>query len=100
MVPHPLQLSVGSWRFLLALLAPDCIPSSFPLNIVFRIYDSCFASGIETIFGFSIALLKKNEEVLMSLKFDQILAYINTQMLQQYMVREGSSLFARDGLEC
>jgi hypothetical protein len=89
MVLNPLQLSVGSRRFL----------SSFPLNIVFRIYDSCLASGIEAIFGFSIALLKKNEETLMSLKFDQILAYINTQMLHQYMVREGSSPVARDGLD-
>jgi len=99
MVSNPLQLPVGSRRFLLALLVPDRISSSFPLNIVFRIYDSCLASGIEAIFGFSIALLKKNEEILMSLKFDQILAYINTQMLHQYKVREGCFTVAGDGFD-
>lgn len=59
----------------------------FPLNIVFRIYDTCLASGIEAIFGFSIVLLQKNEETLLSLKFDQILTFLNTRVFERYKVR-------------
>ncbi|KAG6831748.1 hypothetical protein H0H92_007900 [Tricholoma furcatifolium] len=57
---------------------------SFPLSVVFRIYDNCLASGIEAIFGFSIMLLKKNEEELLALKFDEILAYLNNQLFDKY----------------
>ncbi|KAF9241597.1 rab-GTPase-TBC domain-containing protein [Melanogaster broomeanus] len=38
----------------------------FPLDIVFRIYDNCIASGIEAIFAFSIVLLQKNEDIVSS----------------------------------
>jgi hypothetical protein len=54
------------------------------LEIVFRIYDNCLANGIEAIFGFSITLLKKNEEILLSLKFDEILNFLNTRLLDRY----------------
>ncbi|KAF9071745.1 rab-GTPase-TBC domain-containing protein [Rhodocollybia butyracea] len=56
----------------------------FPLDIVFRIYDNCLASGIEAIFGFSIALLHKNEDLLLELKFDEILAFLNTKLFDRY----------------
>ncbi|KAF8210302.1 rab-GTPase-TBC domain-containing protein, partial [Mycena galopus ATCC 62051] len=59
----------------------------FPLDIVFRIYDNCLASGIEAIFGFSIMLLMKNEDLLLSLKFDQILAFLNNQLFDRYKVQ-------------
>ncbi|KAJ7096293.1 rab-GTPase-TBC domain-containing protein [Mycena epipterygia] len=58
----------------------------FPLDIVFRIYDNCLASGIEAIFGFSVMLLLKNEETLLSLKFDQILAFLNNRLFDRYKV--------------
>ncbi|KAJ7703168.1 rab-GTPase-TBC domain-containing protein [Mycena rosella] len=56
----------------------------FPLDIVFRIYDNCLASGIEAIFGFSVMLLLKNEDILLSLKFDQILAFLNNRLFDRY----------------
>ncbi|KAJ7132747.1 rab-GTPase-TBC domain-containing protein [Mycena crocata] len=58
----------------------------FPLDIVFRIYDNCLASGIEAIFGFSVMLLSKNEDILLSMKFDQILAFLNNQLFDRYKV--------------
>ncbi|KAF9268891.1 RabGAP/TBC [Marasmius fiardii PR-910] len=58
----------------------------FPLEIVFRIYDSCLANGIEAIFGFSIALLHKNEDLLLKLKFDQILDFLTNKLLDRYKV--------------
>jgi hypothetical protein len=53
---------------------------------VFRIFDNCIASGIEAIFGFSIVLLQKNEETLLSLKFDKLLVFLNTQVFETYQV--------------
>ncbi|KAL0072388.1 GTPase-activating protein [Marasmius tenuissimus] len=61
----------------------------FPLEIVFRIYDSCLANGIEAMFGFSIALLHKNEETLLGLKFDEILSFLNTKLFDRYKVASG-----------
>lgn len=59
---------------------------SFPLEIVFRIYDSILANGIEAIFGFSIMLLRKNEDTLLTLKFDEILSFLNTKLFDCYLV--------------
>lgn len=56
----------------------------FPLDVVFRIYDSCLANGIEAIFSFSIQLLRKNEEKLLKMKFDEMLAFLNTKLLDAY----------------
>ncbi|KAG7098563.1 hypothetical protein E1B28_000496 [Marasmius oreades] len=61
----------------------------FPLEIVFRIYDSCLANGIEAMFGFSIALLHKNEDLLLNLNFDHILEFLNTKLLDRYKVERG-----------
>ena len=56
----------------------------FPLEIVFRIYDSCLANGIEAIFGFSVALLKRNEDALLALKFDAILSLLSNKLVDIY----------------
>ncbi|THV06821.1 RabGAP/TBC [Dendrothele bispora CBS 962.96] len=58
----------------------------FPLQIVYRIYDNVLASGIEAIFGYSIALLHKNEDILLNLKFDEILAFLNNKVLDRYKI--------------
>lgn len=63
---------------------------SFPLEVVFRIYDNVLASGIEAIFGFSLALLHKNEDILLSLKFDEILGFLNTRLFDRYKVASPS----------
>ncbi|KAI0326600.1 RabGAP/TBC [Cubamyces sp. BRFM 1775] len=58
----------------------------FPMDIVFRIYDNCLANGIEAMFAFSMALLIKNEETLLSMKFDQLLSFLNTRVFEVYQV--------------
>ena len=57
------------------------------MEIVFRIYDNCLASGIEAMFAFSMALLSKNEATLLSMKFDQLLAFLNQRVFEVYQVR-------------
>jgi ecotropic viral integration site 5 protein len=59
----------------------------FPLPIVYRIFDHLFATGVEAIFGFSIALLQSNEEKLLEFRFDSILDYIKSALFDAYLVR-------------
>ncbi|EGN99714.1 hypothetical protein SERLA73DRAFT_179863 [Serpula lacrymans var. lacrymans S7.3] len=70
----------------------------FPLDIVFRIYDNCLASGIEAIFAFSIVLLHKNEEALLQLKFDDILTFLKARVFDKYKIEstDSSTLEAQD----
>ncbi|EIW83073.1 RabGAP TBC [Coniophora puteana RWD-64-598 SS2] len=63
----------------------------FPLDVVFRIYDNCLASGIDAIFAFGIVLLQKNEDALLALKFDDILAFLKNRVFDQYQVRSGEA---------
>lgn len=65
---------------------------------MFRIFDHCLANGIEAIFGFSIGLLKKNEEKLLELKFDEILDFLNNKVLDQYRVNVFSLTIASSTL--
>ncbi|KAI6166121.1 rab-GTPase-TBC domain-containing protein [Pisolithus thermaeus] len=58
----------------------------FPLEIVFRIYDTCLANGVESIFAFSVALLQKNEDILLSMKFDEILIFLKQRVFERYKV--------------
>ncbi|KIY50347.1 RabGAP/TBC [Fistulina hepatica ATCC 64428] len=56
----------------------------FPLDAVFRIYDRCLASGIESILSFSIALLQANEEALLKMKFDEMLSFLNLKLFDVF----------------
>lgn len=60
----------------------------FPLDLVFRIFDHVWATGVDAIFSFSVLLLQKNEQTLLNLKFDQILEFLKTSLLDCYMVEE------------
>ncbi|KAG8884128.1 GTPase-activating protein [Tulasnella sp. 331] len=60
--------------------------SIFPLDLVFRIFDSVFGHGVEAIFGFSLTLLMKNEETLLKLKFDNILEYMKGELFDIYRI--------------
>jgi ecotropic viral integration site 5 protein len=62
----------------------------FPLDVVFRIFDNVLATGVEAIFGFSLALLQKNEESLLALKFDDILDFLRNKLFDAYKVPKGS----------
>ena len=84
MVPHSIFLPVK--RNLFDCQLPLLTHHSFPLDIVFRIFDNCLASGIEAIFGFAVSLLQKNEARLLSLKFDELVAFLNTGIIDAYQV--------------
>lgn len=95
MVPYVVQLQVS--RYLNTHLSqPTWQGPRFPLDIVFRIYDNCLANGIEAIFAFSIVLLQKNEAVLLTLKFDEILSFLKTSVFERYKVSKLIFNFSRN----
>ncbi|KAG4304821.1 hypothetical protein PORY_001874 [Pneumocystis oryctolagi] len=58
----------------------------FPINIVVRIFDVIIAEGIEALLKFSIALIKKNKERILSLKFDQLLTFLKEKIFLVYSI--------------
>ncbi|WWC85885.1 uncharacterized protein L201_000752 [Kwoniella dendrophila CBS 6074] len=58
----------------------------FPLSLVYRVLDIVFAEGIEAIFRFSLALLKKSEDKLLELEFEQILNFLQSDLFEVYRV--------------
>ncbi|WWC99290.1 hypothetical protein V866_006187 [Kwoniella sp. B9012] len=63
----------------------------FPLSLVYRVLDIVFAEGIEAIFRFSLALLKKSEDKLLELEFEQILNFLQSDLFEVYRVHGNSS---------
>ncbi|TCD71202.1 GTPase-activating protein [Steccherinum ochraceum] len=63
----------------------------FPMDIVFRIFDNCLASGIEAMFAFSIILLYKNEEKLLAMKLDEMISFLNTKVFDIYQLPKQSA---------
>jgi hypothetical protein len=77
---------IGAYNITYSTHTHFVVTPRFPLELVFRIYDNCLASGIEAIFGFGIVLLHKNEDALLGLKFDEILEFLNNRLLERYKV--------------
>lgn len=97
MVFDHVQLSVSN-QFVLVIISYPCSFDSFPMEVVFRIYDNCLASGIEAMFSFSLALLLKNETTLLSLKFDQLVSFLNTRVFEVYQAGPFSLKKSRSNL--
>jgi hypothetical protein len=57
----------------------------FPLELVFRIYDIIFAQGEESILRFAIALMKSNQETILSLDFEQAIEYLKDGLFDKYL---------------
>lgn len=57
----------------------------FPLELVFRIYDIIFAQGEESILRFAIALMKSNQETILSLDFEQAVEYLKDGLFDKYL---------------
>ncbi|CAB4419272.1 unnamed protein product [Rhizophagus irregularis] len=78
---HGIQSAMYASQWFLSLFA-----YTYPLPLVFRIYDVVFAEGApETIMRVAIALLKKNEEKLLSLgEFEDLLDFLTSRLYETY----------------
>jgi hypothetical protein len=65
------------------------LSNRFPLCLVYRIFDIVFAEGVEAIFRFSMALMRKNEDRLLKLDFEGILKFLTDTIFECYKVRRG-----------
>ncbi|RSH81499.1 GTPase-activating protein [Saitozyma podzolica] len=78
----------------------------FPLALVYRVLDIVFAEGVEAIFRFSLALLKKSEDTLVDMEFEEILNFLQTDLFEMYRVGDSegeeewkANEFVRDAYE-
>jgi chromosome segregation ATPase len=78
---HGIQPAMYASQWFLSLFA-----YTYPLPLVFRIYDVVFAEGApETIMRVAIALLKKNEEKLLSFgEFEDLLDFLTSRLYESY----------------
>ncbi|CAG8573725.1 20635_t:CDS:2 [Rhizophagus irregularis] len=78
---HGIQSAMYASQWFLSLFA-----YTYPLPLVFRIYDVVFAEGApETIMRVAIALLKKNEEKLLSFgEFEDLLDFLTSRLYETY----------------
>ena len=62
--------------------------------MVFRIFDNILATGVEALFGFSLIMLRKNEEKLLTMKFEEIVVFLNNKIFDTYKVGLMHHLFS------
>ncbi|KAG9301327.1 hypothetical protein G9A89_004079 [Geosiphon pyriformis] len=60
----------------------------FPLSLVLRIYDAIFTEGLEALFRFSIALLKRNEDRLVHMEFETLLEFLKSGLYTSYQIND------------
>ncbi|CAO3648864.1 unnamed protein product [Cunninghamella blakesleeana] len=56
----------------------------FPIDFVFRVYDLILAQGIEALHRLALALLEKNQSILLSMDFDSCLQFLKNDVLEIY----------------
>ncbi|KAJ9479987.1 Rab-GAP TBC domain-containing protein [Pseudozyma hubeiensis] len=70
----------------------------FPLEFVYRVLDSVFAEGVEALFRFAVSLMKRNEEVMLGMGFDEVVKYLKGELFGCYR-REVDGDTTVDGVE-
>lgn len=56
----------------------------FPLDVVYRIYDTLFTEGVDCLFRIGLALLFKNQCTILSLDFEALVTYLKDDILIVY----------------
>ena len=62
----------------------------FPLEFVLKIFDILFFEGIESLLKFAVNLMIKNEESLITLKFDQLLSFLKNELFNVYLKEQNN----------
>lgn len=58
-----------------------------PLDLVYRVFDLVFVEGSQIILNFALALMKKNQQVILSLEFEALLEFFSGTVFDAYKVR-------------
>ncbi|KAJ3098526.1 GTPase-activating protein [Phlyctochytrium planicorne] len=57
----------------------------FPLEMVFRIMDIIFWEGMDAMFRFALALLRRNTDAILSLEFEHLLEFLKIGLFDIYI---------------
>lgn len=57
-----------------------------PLDLVYRVFDLVFVEGSHIIINFALALMKKNQQVILSLEFESLLEFFSGNIFDAYKV--------------
>ncbi|KAK0537986.1 GTPase-activating protein [Tilletia horrida] len=85
LVRQGVKSSMYAAQWFMTLLYVSESSYRFPLELVYRILDSVFAEGIETLFRFSIALMQRNEDRLLSLNFERAVQFLKDNLFDAYL---------------
>ncbi|KAF1807360.1 rab-GTPase-TBC domain-containing protein [Mucor lusitanicus] len=55
-----------------------------PLELVYRVFDLLFVEGSNIILNFALALMKKNQQVILSLEFESLLEFFSGSIFDAY----------------
>lgn len=58
----------------------------FPLELVAAVFDLVFAEGVEAVFRFGVALLKRNEERVCGMEFEELAEFLKNGLYEVYAV--------------
>ncbi|ORY89078.1 rab-GTPase-TBC domain-domain-containing protein [Leucosporidium creatinivorum] len=56
----------------------------FPLELVSSVFDLVFAEGVEAIFRFSVAILKRSEDKIVQLEFEDLIEFLKNELFEVY----------------
>ncbi|ORZ37037.1 rab-GTPase-TBC domain-domain-containing protein [Catenaria anguillulae PL171] len=70
----------------------------FPLDLVMRVFDMIFAEGADVLLKISLALIKRHEQTLLTLEFENLLEYLKTGLFDYYTSANGHE-FVQDALK-
>ncbi|CAB4254321.1 similar to Saccharomyces cerevisiae YPL249C GYP5 GTPase- activating protein (GAP) for yeast Rab family members [Maudiozyma barnettii] len=74
-----------------SMFAADWLLSSFasvlPLNYIPQILDVVILEGIPALLKFSLALMMKNEDILLQLEFDDLFFYCRKRLFEPYLLK-------------
>lgn len=57
-----------------------------PLELVYRVFDLVFVEGSQIVINFALALMKKNQKVILSLEFEPLLEFFAGPIFDVYKV--------------
>ncbi|KAF9546700.1 GTPase-activating protein [Mortierella hygrophila] len=66
----------------------------FPLDLVFRIYDTLLVEGVESLLRFAIALLKASHDQILNHEFETLIEFLKNGLFEPYM--NDPSMFVKD----
>lgn len=73
--------SMYASQWFMTLFAYRC-----PLDLVYRVFDLVFVEGSQVIINFALALMKKNQQVILSLEFESLLEFFSSTIFDIYKV--------------